>query len=123
MQWISIVFMVMVCGITAIPADELPSRHPNPYVDLYLQRVLEAEASHKKAVSMEKLALVKLQIAEKLLEKRAMSREEYLEKQASYEVAVAAVIEVLAQISEAKSLYQLALVRTEAGQDMPICLK
>lgn len=119
----SVIFILLILTGKLLMADETPSSHPNPYVDLYLQRVIEAEAAHKKNVALVNLALAKLNIAKKVLEKRAMSQEEYLEKEATYEVAVAAVSEAEAAIAEAKSLYRLALVRTEAGQDMPICLR
>jgi hypothetical protein len=102
-------------------AEDRPTHHPNPYVDLYLQRVLESECMYKKAVALENLQKVKLDMAENLLSKKAMSYEEYLERKASYELAIAESVQQQSAIKESEALYKLALTRTAAGQDMPIC--
>lgn len=102
-------------------AEDRPLNHPNPYVDLYLQRVLEAECMYKKAIALVELQKVKLDMAENLLGKKAMSYEEYLERKASYDLALAEANQQKSAIKEAEALYKLALTRTAAGQDMPIC--
>jgi hypothetical protein len=52
-----------------------------------------------------------------------MSYEEYLERKASYELAIAEADQQQSAIKESEALYKLALTRTAAGQDMPICLR
>lgn len=124
MTWVKLLIgtSILVFGLNLL-ADETPTSHPNPYVDLYLQRVIEAEAAHQKSLALKKLADVKVQMYKKLVAKGACSVEEYLEKEAAFDVAASGVEEAIAYIAETKSLYRLSLVRTEAGQDMPICLR
>lgn len=116
--------LLMWLGFLApLYADELPKTHPNPYVDLYLQRVLEAQAKLTQTIALKDLASAKLEMARKLRVTGAISYEEFLENSAGFDVSIAGVEEAKAYISETKALYQLALIRTEAGQDMPICLR
>lgn len=65
--------------------------------------------------------MVKLDIAKKTYEKRAITYEEYQEHEATTKVASAEVVQKKASIGAAEALYKLAISRTEAGQDMPIC--
>jgi hypothetical protein len=109
--------------LVPIYADEPPKTHPNPYVDLYLQGFLEAEAKLSQTIALQNLASVKLEMVKKLVVNGFVSKEEYLERAAGLEVAIANVAEARAYILETKALYQLVLFRTEAGQDMPICLR
>lgn len=102
-------------------ASDYPASVPNPYVDLYLQRLHESEADLEKAEAFHELQLVKLEIAKKTFEKRAITYEEYREHEAATKVAEAEVIQRQASIGAAEALYKLAISRTEAGQDMPIC--
>ena len=76
---------------------------------------------YKKAVALVNLQKVKLAMAESLISKKAMSYEEYLERKASYELAIAEADQQQSAIKESEALYKLALTRTAAGQDMPIC--
>jgi multidrug resistance efflux pump len=123
MKRTNIIFLVvLLCGQFVAAAD-LPERDPNPYVDLYLQRVYEAQATEKRALAELELAEAKLAMARRLKTVGAVSLEELMEKQASYHVALSALDQSKAFIAETMALYQLSLTRTQAGQDMPICLR
>ncbi|NBX67693.1 MAG: hypothetical protein EBR01_01870 [Proteobacteria bacterium] len=102
-------------------AVDFPVSYPNPYVDLYLQRLHESESDLKKSEAILQLELVKMQIAKRTFEKKAITFEEYQEHEASVKVAEADVNQKHASIGAAEALYKLAISRTEAGQDMPIC--
>ena len=114
----SIIFLSVV---TKSWGEDYPLSYPNPYVDLYLQRLHETESDLKKSEAILELELVKLKIAMRTFEKRAITYEEYQEHEASVKVAQADVNQKQASIGAAAALYKLAISRTETGQDMPIC--
>lgn len=111
----------LVISLSSTFAADYPESYPNPYVDLYLQRLHESEADLKKAEAFHELELIKLEIAKKTYEKRAITYEEFREHEAATKVAEAEVVQQQASIGAAEALYKLAISRTEAGQDMPIC--
>lgn len=116
-----LLFYFVLCFVPVVSIADYPENYPNPYVDLYLQRLHESEADLKKADSILELEQVKMQIAKKTFEKRAITYEQYREQEASVKVAEANVNQKKASIGAAAALYKLAISRTEAGQDMPIC--
>ena len=88
MKWkILTLFVVSFVGFQCL-ADELPETHPNPYVDLYLQRTIEAKEGLNQAIAEQELAAAKFEMARRLKESGAVSLEEYLEKKAALQVAV-----------------------------------
>lgn len=119
--------LVICCLIlnewTAI-AEERPVSDPNPFINLFLQRVIVAEATIKIAEAKLKYEQTVLDMYNKLNEGNsgAISYQDILSQQALVRIAEANLEQAKAILGKDDALWRLAKFRVAAGEEMPICV-
>lgn len=110
--------IILLLGSIQAFADSLAD---NPYLELYRLRVTQAELNVGRRQAIETLALGKLERGRKLIEKRAISQEEYDTLYSEASVATADKILAAKKVEESRAYLRIVEALVSRGISIPLC--
>ncbi|MBI1861158.1 MAG: hypothetical protein HYR96_09605 [Deltaproteobacteria bacterium] len=114
--------IVLVTGHSSwLPGDTVPSVEASPYIELYKLRIAQAEANLHRQEALSVLAKGKLERGRLLIEKKAMSLEEYDTRVSDSAVAEADVELAKRKLEESKAYFRVVEALVKRGVTIPLC--
>jgi len=113
-------FVLVLCSFYPSPTEAGRDLETDHYVRLYKIRVRYAEAQKQRQLARLAFSKARYERAARLYGSSALSKEEYDQASATYQMNTSLLQEIEARIEDAQVLLELCRSRVAEGKEMPI---